>query len=72
MAACDIGRMKLFVRSILWDLNVPREASTIAYEDNHSGTAMGSSQKPTTHTCHIYIKYFALCKWVERNLIHLE
>jgi hypothetical protein len=25
MAACDIGKMILFIRSILWDLNVPQE-----------------------------------------------
>ncbi len=29
MAACDAGRMCLFIRSILWDLNIPQEAATI-------------------------------------------
>ena len=72
MAACDVGRMSLYVRSILWDLNVPQEAATIAYEDNDGCTAMGNAQKPTTLTRHIDIKYFALCEWVERDLIHLE
>ena len=72
MAACDVGRMSLFVRSILWDLDIPQEAATIAYEDNDGCTAMGNAQKPTTRTRHIDIKYFALCEWVERDLIHLE
>jgi hypothetical protein len=72
MAACDVGRMALFVRSILWDLNIPQEAATIAYEDNDGCTAMGNAQKPTPRTRHIDIKYFALCDWVERDLIHLE
>ena len=72
MAACDVGRMSLFVRSILWDLDVPQEAATIAYEDNDGCTAMGNAQKPTTRTRHIDIKYFALCDWVERDLLHLE
>ena len=72
MAACDVGRMSLFVRSILWDLDIPQEAATIAYEDNDGCTAMGNAQKPTTRTRHIDIKYFALCDWVERDLIHLE
>ena len=72
MAACDVGRMSLFVRSILWDLDVPQEAATIAYEDNDGCTAMGNAQKPTTRTRHIDIKYFTLCEWVERDLIHLE
>jgi hypothetical protein len=72
MAACDVGQMALFVRSILWDLDIPQEAATIAYEDNDGCTAMGNAQKPTPRTRHIDIKYFALCDWVERDLIHLE
>jgi hypothetical protein len=72
MAACNDGRMSLFVCSILWDLNIPQEATTIAYEDNNGCTAMGNAQKPTARTQHINIKYFALCDWVERDLIHLE
>ncbi len=72
MAACDVGRMSLFVRSILWDLDIPQEAATIAYEDNDGCTTMGNAQKPTTRTRHIDFKYFALCDWVERDLIHLE
>ena len=62
--------MSLFLHSILWDLNVPQEA--IAYKDNDWCTAMGNMQKPTTRTQHIDIKYFALCEWVECNLIRLE
>jgi hypothetical protein len=72
MAACDVGQMSLFVRSILWNLDIPQEAATVAYEDNDGCTAMGNAQKPTLRTCHIDIKYFALCEWVERDLIHLE
>jgi hypothetical protein len=64
--------MSLFVRSILWDLDIPQEAATIAYEDNDGCTAMANAQKPTTRTRHIDIKYFALCDWVECDLIHLE
>jgi hypothetical protein len=64
--------MSLFIRSILWDLDLPQESATIAYEDNNGCTAMGNAQKPTARTCHIDIKYFALCDWVERDLIRLE
>ncbi len=72
MAACDVGCMSLFVRSILWDLGIPQEAATVAYEDNNGCTSMANAQKPTPRTRHIDIKYFALCDWVERNLIILE
>ena len=64
--------MCLFIRSILWDLNIPQEAATITYEDNDGCTAMGNAQKPTNRTRHIDIKYFALCDWIESDLIHLE
>ncbi len=72
MTACDVGRMCLFVRSILWDLDIPQEAATVAYEDNAGFMSMANAQKPTSRTRHIDIKYFALCDWVERDLIILE
>jgi hypothetical protein len=72
MATCDVGCMSLFVRSILWDLDIPQEAATIAFEDNDGCTAMGIAQKSIARTHHIYIKYFALCEWVEWDLIHLK
>ena len=72
MAACDAGRMCLFIRSILWDLDIPQEAATTVYEDNNGCTSMGNAQKPTARTRHIDIRYFALCEWIERDLIHLE
>jgi hypothetical protein len=46
MAAYDIGKMILFVRSVLWDLGIPQEAATVIYEDNDACTAMGNAQKP--------------------------
>ena len=57
MAACDVGRMCLMIRSILWDLDIPQEAATITYEDNDGCTAMGNAQKPTSRTRHIDIEY---------------
>jgi hypothetical protein len=72
MTACNVGQMCLFVRSILWDLDIPQEAATVAYEDNDGCTSMANAQKPTPRTRHIDIKYFMLCDWVERDLIILE
>ena len=72
MAAYDTGKMILFVRSILWDLDIPQEAATVLYEDNDACTAMGNAQKPTPRTCHIDIKYFSICEWIERDLMVLE
>jgi hypothetical protein len=72
MATYDTGKMILFVRSVLWDLNIPQEAATLLYEDNEGCTAIGNAQKPTQQTCHIDIKHFSLCEWVERDLILLD
>jgi hypothetical protein len=72
MARYDTGKMILFIRSILWDLQVPEEATTVLFEDNDSCIAMGNAQKPTSRTRHIDIKYFTLCDWVERDLMLLE
>jgi hypothetical protein len=33
---------------------------------------MGNAQKPTPRTRHMDIKYFTICEWVERDLMHLE
>jgi hypothetical protein len=66
MAAYVTGKIILFVRSILWDSDIPQEAATVLYEENDAYTAMGNVQKPAPHTQHIAIKYFAICKWIER------
>jgi hypothetical protein len=72
MAAVDMGQICLFIWNIFWDLDIPQEAATVAYKDNDGCTAMGNTQKPTTCTHHINIKYFALCNWVEWDLLLLK
>jgi hypothetical protein len=64
--------MLLYLRSILWDLNVPQEAASWLYEDNNACTAMANAQKPTSRTQHMDIRYHVLFEWVERDLIVLE
>jgi hypothetical protein len=56
MAAYELGKMLLYVRSILWDLNVPQEAISQLYEDNYACTAMANAQKPTSRTRHMDIR----------------
>ena len=40
MAAYEVGKMLLYVRSILWDLDVPQEAAYWLYKDNDACTPM--------------------------------
>ena len=72
MAAYELGKMLLYVCSILWDLNVPQEAASWLYKDNNACTAMANAQRPTSHTQHMDIWCHVLCEWVEHNLIVLE
>jgi hypothetical protein len=72
MGASDFGWLILFIWIVLWDIGVPQEATSILYEDNNACIVMAMSQKPTPHTQHMDIKYHALCKWVERDLLKLE
>ncbi len=72
MAAYELGKMLLYVCSILWDLNIPQEAASWLYEDNDACTAMANAQKPTSRTQHMDIRYHVLREWVEHDLIVLE
>ena len=53
MAVCDAGNIYLFVRSIVYDLDVQQEAVTFMYEDNKGVIHMGNAQKPTSRTQHM-------------------
>ncbi len=71
MAAYDLAKMLLYVRSILYDLQITQEAASVIYEDNDGCTAMANAGKPTTRTRHMDIKHFALSEWTEQDLIML-
>jgi len=71
-AVYELGKALLYVRSILWDLDVPQEATSRPYEANDACTAMANAQKPTSCTRHMDIRYHVLCEWVERDLIVFE
>ncbi|KAL7480596.1 hypothetical protein ACHAW6_006272 [Cyclotella cf. meneghiniana] len=55
MAACDAGKMILFIWRILWDLWIPQQAATVMYKDNDACTAMENAQQPMTCTRHMDI-----------------
>ena len=50
MMAYNTAKMCLYIRSVLWDLDVPQEAATLIYEDNDACTAMANAKKPTSRT----------------------
>ena len=71
-AACEAGKIILYLRSILEELNVEQTEATILYEDNMGALLMANAGQPTRRTRHIETTQFALLDWVKRDLLHLE
>jgi hypothetical protein len=72
LAAGDAGRLTLYLRSVLADLQFPQASATIIFEDNRGALFMSQATQPTRHTRHIDIRHFALLNWVEQDLIVLK
>ncbi len=70
-AACEIGKMILYFRSLLEDLGQPQHTATTLYEDNRGVLFMANQQQTSNRTRHIDIKQFALIDWVEQDLMVL-
>ena len=72
VAACEVGKMILYFRSLLEDLGRPQHDATVMFEDNRGALFMANAQQASTRTRHIDIKHFALVDWVEQDLMILE
>jgi hypothetical protein len=72
VAACDAGKIALYLRSILAELGIPQTQATVLYEDNVGAQLMANAGQPTKRTRHMDIKFFALQDWVEHDLLVLE
>jgi hypothetical protein len=64
-AASDAGKMTLYLRSILDELDIPQQFATVLYEDNRGALLMASAAQPTKQSRHIEIRNYALLDWVE-------
>jgi hypothetical protein len=71
-AACNSGKMILYFRSVLEDLQYPQTHATMLYKDNSGALLMANAQQPTKCTRHMDIKTFAILNWVEQDLILLH
>ena len=71
-ALADAGKLTLYLRSVLEDLNIEQIDATPIYEDNQGCRLMATANKPTRRTRHIDIKYFAILDWVNRDLIDVK
>jgi hypothetical protein len=71
-AACDAGKLILFFRPLLADINIEQMSATILYEDNNGALFMANAQQPTRCTRHMDKKKFALLEWLEQDLLLLK
>ena len=70
-AACDAGKVALYIRSILQELNIEQSHATVIYEDNAGALLMANAGQPTKRTRHMDIKVFSLQDWIEQDLLLL-
>jgi hypothetical protein len=71
-AACDAGKLILYFRSLLEDMEISQPNATLLYKDNNGALLMANAQQPTRRTRHLDIKKFALLDWVEQDLLLLQ
>ena len=72
IAAAEAGKMALYLRYLLDELNIEQTAATKLYEDNSGAISMANAQRPTRRTRHLDICHFALLDWVETDQIVME
>ena len=70
-AACEAGKIILYLRTILEELGMEQEKATILYEDNQGALMMANASQPTRRTRHVDTASFALLDWVSRDLLEL-
>jgi len=70
-AACEAGKIILYLRTILEELGMEQEKATILYEDNQGALLMANASQPTRRTRHVDTVKFALLDWVSRDLLEL-
>ena len=70
-AACEAGKIILYLRTILEELGMEQEKATILYEDNQGALLMANAKQPTRRTRHVDTASFALLDWVSKDLLEL-
>ena len=71
-ALAEAGKIILYVRSVLNDLNMTQTHATVIYEDNRGCLKMTQAMKPTRCTRHVDTRYFAILHWIETDQLHIK
>jgi len=68
----EAGKIMLYIRTILDDLNVPQTPASVIYEDNSGCIHITAAKKPTKRTRHVEIRHFAIIDWINKDLINVS
>ena len=68
-AITETGKLVLYIRHVLCELNMEQEQPTAIYEDNRGCLQMTQALKPTKRTRHVDSRYFAILNWVQTDQI---
>ena len=71
-ALTEAGKMILYIRFVLADLDISQQYPTIVYEDNRGCLEMTKALKPTKRTRHVETRCFAVLDWVQTDMIDVQ
>ena len=71
-AVYNTGKSILYVRSILDEIDLPRDFATTLFVENNGALMMGNTQQPTRRTKHIATKKLTLQDWIQRYLLVMK
>ena len=71
-ALTEAGKLVLYIRHVLKDLNLEQINPTTIYEDNRGCLQMTKALKPTKRTRHVDSRFFAILDWVQTDQIQVE
>ena len=71
-ALTEAGKLVLYIRHVLKDLNLEQINPTTIYEDNRGCLQMTKALKPTKRTRHVDSRFFAILDWVQTDQILIE
>jgi len=72
VAAVHAAKTARYLWSILKDVGFAQQRPTVLYKDNEAAIAMINQCKPTTHSCHIDVQFFAIQEWHKQGDILMK
>ena len=71
-ALTEAGKLILYVRHVLKDLDFEQTDPSTIYEDNRGCLQMTKALKPTRRTRHVDSRFFAILDWVQTDQLHIK